>query len=133
MFLFILLVSTAIFCYQCNSEYDPRCADPFDAFSLGVVNCSLKPRLEHMPEYEPILCRKTKQKSKLIIIMKRTLHLSCKFFSFYLLPNYFLYIKWKGKYSATVYGTRYPLRSTTKSLNLSSKFLLRKFRIDLKF
>lgn len=57
------IVSSAIECYQCNSEYDPRCGDPFDPYSLGKVNCSLKTRLEHLPNADPILCRKTRQKS----------------------------------------------------------------------
>lgn len=56
-------VSSAIVCYQCNSEYDPRCGDPFDAYSLGQVNCSMKVQLEHLPGKEPVLCRKTRQKS----------------------------------------------------------------------
>ncbi|XP_031634848.1 uncharacterized protein LOC116348117 [Contarinia nasturtii] len=54
--------TTAIECYQCNSEFDPRCGDPFDPYSLGKVNCSLKTRLEHLPNVEPVLCRKTTQK-----------------------------------------------------------------------
>lgn len=60
---FTWLASTAIECYECNSGYDPRCGDPFDPYSLGKVNCSLKPRLEHMPNLEPTICRKTSQKS----------------------------------------------------------------------
>lgn len=50
-------------CYQCNSEYDPRCGDPFDPYSLGMVNCSMKQHLEHLPGVEPSLCRKSTQKS----------------------------------------------------------------------
>lgn len=56
-------VTSALRCYQCNSEYDPRCGDPFDEYSLGQVNCSLKEPLEHLPGSEPVLCRKTRQKS----------------------------------------------------------------------
>nr|CAD7591164.1 unnamed protein product [Timema genevievae] len=52
----------SIRCYHCNSEYDPRCADPFDAYSLGDVNCSMRPLLEHLQDYQPIICRKTVQK-----------------------------------------------------------------------
>lgn len=56
-------MSSAIMCYQCNSEYDPRCGDPFDSYSLGQVNCSMKEQLEHLPGLAPSLCRKTTQKS----------------------------------------------------------------------
>ncbi|GAB1869145.1 hypothetical protein CAJAP_10224 [Camponotus japonicus] len=52
----------AIICYQCNSEYDPRCGDPFDPYSLGTVNCSFQPRLEHLSHLEPTLCRKISQR-----------------------------------------------------------------------
>lgn len=43
--MFLKLATSAIECYQCNSEYDPRCGDPFDSYSLGKVNCSLKSHL----------------------------------------------------------------------------------------
>ncbi|CAL7952163.1 unnamed protein product [Xylocopa violacea] len=63
----VVLLSTihhgeAIICYQCNSEYDPRCGDPFDPFSLGTVNCSFQPRLEHLSTLEPMICRKISQR-----------------------------------------------------------------------
>lgn len=62
--MFLYLATSAIECYQCNSEYDPRCGDPFDSYSLGKVNCSLKSHLEHLPNVDPVLCRKTTQISK---------------------------------------------------------------------
>ncbi|XP_043667336.1 uncharacterized protein LOC122628776 [Vespula pensylvanica] len=52
----------AIICYQCNSEYDPRCGDPFNPYSLGTVNCSFQPRLEHLDHLEPTICRKISQR-----------------------------------------------------------------------
>ncbi|KAF3422595.1 hypothetical protein E2986_01369 [Frieseomelitta varia] len=55
-------IREAIICYQCNSEYDPRCGDPFDPYSLGTVNCSFQPRLEHLNHLEPVLCRKISQR-----------------------------------------------------------------------
>lgn len=55
----------AIICYDCNSEFDPRCADPFDPYSIGEVNCSKKAHPEHLKDkYAPVLCRKTTQKGK---------------------------------------------------------------------
>ncbi|CAG2054510.1 unnamed protein product [Timema podura] len=58
----VFVAGQSIRCYHCNSEYDPRCADPFDAYSLGDVNCSMRPLLEHLQDYQPIICRKTVQK-----------------------------------------------------------------------
>ncbi|XP_011499583.1 PREDICTED: uncharacterized protein LOC105363551 [Ceratosolen solmsi marchali] len=58
----IIRHGAAVICYQCNSEYDPRCGDPFDPYSLGTVNCSFQPRLEHLSNLEPTLCRKIRQK-----------------------------------------------------------------------
>lgn len=64
-------MSSAIFCYQCNSEYDPRCGSPFDSYSLGQVNCSMKTKLEHLPGQEPVMCRKTIQKSNYIYNLRK--------------------------------------------------------------
>ncbi|XP_013164710.1 PREDICTED: uncharacterized protein LOC106115753 isoform X1 [Papilio xuthus] len=50
----------SIFCYDCNSAFDPRCGEEFDPFSLGVVNCSLKDPLEHIPPVESKFCRSIK-------------------------------------------------------------------------
>ncbi|XP_020815216.1 uncharacterized protein LOC110189476 [Drosophila serrata] len=56
-------VTTALMCYDCNSEFDPRCGDPFEPYSIGEVNCSKQEPLEHLKDkYKPTLCRKTVQK-----------------------------------------------------------------------
>ncbi|XP_013099971.1 uncharacterized protein LOC106082165 [Stomoxys calcitrans] len=61
-FLACLHVSTALMCYDCNSEYDRRCGDPFDPYSIGEVNCSKQEPREHLKDKVPVLCRKTVQK-----------------------------------------------------------------------
>jgi len=63
---FFYILGEAIICYQCNSEYDPRCGDPFDSYSLGTVNCSFQPRLEHLSHLKPTLCRKISQKGEIL-------------------------------------------------------------------
>ncbi|CAG9763315.1 unnamed protein product [Ceutorhynchus assimilis] len=61
---------TPLQCYDCNSEYDPRCGDPFNPYSIGVVNCSeqkppehlINPELHPNQKLKPTVCRKIVQK-----------------------------------------------------------------------
>ncbi|XP_019870827.1 uncharacterized protein LOC109599298 [Aethina tumida] len=53
-------------CYDCNSEFDPRCGDPFDPYTIGIVNCTDRrppeQLLELAPDIQPKVCRKLVQK-----------------------------------------------------------------------
>jgi hypothetical protein len=63
----LFLGTNAIMCYHCNSAYDPRCADPFNSFSLGIINCSAVAVADHVQALgieHATLCRKTTQKGK---------------------------------------------------------------------
>ncbi|VVC98429.1 unnamed protein product [Leptidea sinapis] len=40
-----------------SSAFDPRCGEEFDHFNLGVVNCSLKDPIDHIPPMESTFCR----------------------------------------------------------------------------
>lgn len=52
----------AIRCYDCNSNTDPRCADPFDNSTLHMKNCAYEPALSHYPNVKSTMCRKIRQK-----------------------------------------------------------------------
>lgn len=62
---------TSLRCYDCNSQYDPNCGDPFNPYSIGVVNCSAKKVPDHLVRHDthpgetiiPTVCRKIVQKS----------------------------------------------------------------------
>ncbi|CAH0546594.1 unnamed protein product [Brassicogethes aeneus] len=53
-------------CYDCNSEFDPRCGDPFDPYTIGIVNCTDRRPPEQLiesdPDIQPKVCRKLVQK-----------------------------------------------------------------------
>lgn len=57
-------------CYDCNSEFDPRCGDPFDPYTIGIVNCTDRrppeQLLELAPDIQPKVCRKLVQKGKIL-------------------------------------------------------------------
>ncbi|XP_076365550.1 UPAR/Ly6 domain-containing protein crok-like [Tachypleus tridentatus] len=52
---------TAIMCWECNSIYDPNCNDPFNNFTMALVDCSQR-SLPHYPNTPATLCRKVIQK-----------------------------------------------------------------------
>ncbi|XP_076348856.1 UPAR/Ly6 domain-containing protein crok-like [Tachypleus tridentatus] len=51
----------AIKCWECNSLYDPNCADPFDNYTVAVTDCDQR-FLPHLPNVSATLCRKIIQK-----------------------------------------------------------------------
>lgn len=51
----------AIKCWECNSHFDPRCADPFDNTSLPIGECAARTLL-HYPGLAATMCRKIRQK-----------------------------------------------------------------------
>ncbi|GAB6023809.1 hypothetical protein CHUAL_008555 [Chamberlinius hualienensis] len=52
-----------IFCWECNSEYDHRCKDPFRNFTFAPTDCSQR-FLLHYPEHDATVCRKIVQRVK---------------------------------------------------------------------
>lgn len=55
----------SIKCWDCRSDADPKCADPFDNSTLSITDCKQQPELEHLPGVRPTMCRKIRQKGKL--------------------------------------------------------------------
>ncbi|VVC45132.1 Hypothetical protein CINCED_3A001139 [Cinara cedri] len=52
----------SIICYKCNSKYDYRCGDPFQHYTLGLVNCNITEVPSHLQGKEPVICRKSVQR-----------------------------------------------------------------------
>lgn len=44
--------SFAIKCYVCQSNVDPKCADPFDNLTLPITDCDSYPRADLVPKTE---------------------------------------------------------------------------------
>ncbi|XP_050348006.1 uncharacterized protein LOC126771886 [Nymphalis io] len=64
--LFILLNTVSnvlsIKCWNCRSNNDPKCADPFDNSTVPITDCVQEKGLSHLPGLRPSMCRKIRQK-----------------------------------------------------------------------
>lgn len=54
-------LASAIKCWVCRSDLDPRCVDPFDNTTLPIYDCAVE-HLEHLPGVKATMCRKIRQK-----------------------------------------------------------------------
>jgi len=61
-FAFVVKGAKSIICYKCNSKYDPRCGDPFNPYTIGLVDCNITEVPSHLQGKEPSLCRKSVQR-----------------------------------------------------------------------
>ncbi|EDW76497.1 uncharacterized protein Dwil_GK15491 [Drosophila willistoni] len=59
---FTLQTVQAIKCWDCRSDNDPKCGDPFDNSTLAITDCTQEHELEHLPGVRPTMCRKIRQK-----------------------------------------------------------------------
>ncbi|XP_034668225.1 uncharacterized protein LOC117901543 [Drosophila subobscura] len=59
---FLLQTAQAIKCWDCRSDSDPKCGDPFDNSTLAITDCQQAPELEHLKGVRPTMCRKIRQK-----------------------------------------------------------------------
>ncbi|XP_055376157.1 uncharacterized protein LOC129608566 [Condylostylus longicornis] len=60
--LFVCQTVYSIKCWDCRSDNDPKCADPFDNSSLAITDCTQEPELSHLPGAKATMCRKIRQK-----------------------------------------------------------------------
>ncbi|XP_037960112.1 uncharacterized protein LOC119689363 [Teleopsis dalmanni] len=62
--LMLLLVGTvtAIKCWDCRSDTDPKCGNPFDNSTLSMTDCSHETSPSHLPNVTATMCRKIRQK-----------------------------------------------------------------------
>ncbi|XP_063365269.1 uncharacterized protein LOC134653837 [Cydia amplana] len=54
--------ASAIKCWNCRSNNDPKCADPFDNSTVPITDCVQEKGLPHLPGVRPTMCRKIRQK-----------------------------------------------------------------------
>ncbi|BES91732.1 unnamed protein product [Nesidiocoris tenuis] len=65
VYLFVLCLiaeSWSLKCWDCRSDSDPKCADPFDNSTVPIKDCRQEPDLPHLPGVRPTMCRKIRQK-----------------------------------------------------------------------
>lgn len=61
--MFMTFAGFAIKCWDCRSDADPKCSDPFDNTTFAITDCKQQ-RLEFLPDAEATMCRKIRQKGK---------------------------------------------------------------------
>uniref|UniRef100_A0A1L8DNU2 Putative conserved secreted protein n=2 Tax=Nyssomyia neivai TaxID=330878 RepID=A0A1L8DNU2_9DIPT len=54
----------SIKCWECRSDEDPKCGDPFDNSTLSITDCAQSLPLEHLPGVRATMCRKIRQKAQ---------------------------------------------------------------------
>lgn len=57
-----IILVRSIKCWDCRSDNDPKCADPFDNSTLDMKDCVLQQKLPQYPDLEATMCRKIRQK-----------------------------------------------------------------------
>ncbi|XP_044739542.1 protein quiver-like [Chrysoperla carnea] len=69
-------IGYSIKCWECNSDFDPKCGDPFDNSTIPITDCAQrKPNLDYDPVVNSHSCEKKIQTD--IITGKRSVVRSC--------------------------------------------------------
>ncbi|XP_058450102.1 uncharacterized protein LOC131429779 [Malaya genurostris] len=59
---FTVQMVLGIKCWECRSDSDPKCSDPFDNSTLQITDCRQVEPKEHLPGVRATMCRKIRQK-----------------------------------------------------------------------
>ncbi|XP_065220271.1 UPAR/Ly6 domain-containing protein crok-like [Planococcus citri] len=62
LIIFFTTSSYSIRCWDCNSNTDPKCADPFDNSTVHMKDCEYAAPLPQYPNVKSTMCRKIRQK-----------------------------------------------------------------------
>lgn len=62
--IFIIILVYSIKCWDCRSDADPKCSDPFDNTTFAITDCKQSPELDYIPHVRATMCRKIRQKGK---------------------------------------------------------------------
>ncbi|CAG9863462.1 unnamed protein product [Phyllotreta striolata] len=54
--------SYSIKCWDCRSDADPKCSDPFDNTTFAITDCATLKELDYLKGVLPTMCRKIRQK-----------------------------------------------------------------------
>ncbi|XP_072388713.1 uncharacterized protein crok isoform X2 [Diabrotica undecimpunctata] len=52
----------SIKCWDCRSDADPKCSDPFDNTTFAITDCATLKELDYLKGVRPTMCRKIRQK-----------------------------------------------------------------------
>ncbi|CAH2000870.1 unnamed protein product [Acanthoscelides obtectus] len=64
VFLLLIFIENAVSikCWECRSDADPKCSDPFDNTTLAITDCKQLRSLDYLPNVQATMCRKIRQK-----------------------------------------------------------------------
>ncbi|VEN55066.1 unnamed protein product [Callosobruchus maculatus] len=67
VFLLLIFVENAlsIKCWDCRSDADPKCSDPFDNTTFAITDCKQLKPLSYLPDVQATMCRKIRQKENM--------------------------------------------------------------------
>ncbi|KAJ8971319.1 hypothetical protein NQ314_000761 [Rhamnusium bicolor] len=62
VFFILIQEGFSIKCWDCRSDADPKCSDPFDNTTFAITDCQTLKPLDYLPNVKATMCRKMRQK-----------------------------------------------------------------------